>query len=91
MKKSALWVLKVYKKWVSPSLPPSCRYVPTCSEYAMEAIERHGIVRGAATAAWRLVRCHPFVKGGYDPVVRHDAGVRCKVDHNIVANVGASR
>ncbi len=70
MKGIALWVLGIYKRWVSPALPPSCRYVPTCSEYAMEAVERYGVLRGGAMAAWRLLRCHPFVKGGYDPVVK---------------------
>jgi putative membrane protein insertion efficiency factor len=49
-------------------LLPSCRYLPTCSDYAAEAIERHGAVRGLGMAIWRLFRCHPFVKGGYDPV-----------------------
>jgi uncharacterized protein len=70
MKSFALLLLRVYKRWVSPSLPPSCRYVPTCSDYAMEAIERHGVLRGGWMAACRLLRCHPFVKGGYDPVVK---------------------
>ena len=70
MKRAALWVLGIYKRWVSPTLPPSCRYVPSCSEYAMEAVERYGVLRGGAMAAWRLLRCHPFVKGGYDPVVK---------------------
>jgi len=70
MKILALWLLRLYKRWVSPALPPSCRYVPTCSEYAMEAIERYGVVRGGAMAVWRVLRCHPFVKGGYDPVVK---------------------
>ena len=51
-------------------LPPACRYVPTCSEYAMEAVERYGAIRGSFMAIWRLLRCHPFVKGGYDPVIR---------------------
>lgn len=74
MKGVALWVLGIYKRWVSPALPPSCRYVPTCSEYAMEAVERYGVVRGAAMGAWRLLRCHPFVKGGYDPVVKDPHG-----------------
>jgi uncharacterized protein len=70
MKSSALSVLRLYKRWISPSLAPSCRYVPTCSEYAMEAIDRFGVLRGGMKAAWRLLRCHPFMKGGLDPVVR---------------------
>jgi uncharacterized protein len=70
MKTIALAILRFYKRWISPSLLPSCRYVPTCSEYAMEAIERFGVIRGGAMAAWRLLRCHPFVKGGYDPVLK---------------------
>jgi putative membrane protein insertion efficiency factor len=73
MKSLALWLLRLYKRWVSPSLPPSCRYVPTCSEYAMEAVERYGVLRGGLMAAWRLLRCHPFVRGGYDPVVKNAA------------------
>ena len=60
--------LRVYKRVVSPWLPPSCRYVPTCSEYAMEAVERYGAVRGIWMAMTRVLRCHPFAKGGYDPV-----------------------
>ena len=70
MRTLALWILATYKRWISPSLPPSCRYVPTCSEYAMEAVERFGVLRGGLLTAWRLLRCHPFVKGGYDPVVK---------------------
>jgi len=70
MKVLALWLLRVYKQWVSPAFPPSCRYVPTCSEYAMEAVERYGALRGGLMSAWRVLRCHPFVKGGYDPVVK---------------------
>jgi putative membrane protein insertion efficiency factor len=64
----ALQLLRAYKWAVSPMFPPSCRYTPTCSEYAMEAIERYGVIRGGLKAAARLLRCHPFVKGGYDPV-----------------------
>lgn len=60
--------LRIYKWALSPLFPPACRYVPTCSEYAMEAVERHGALRGSALAAWRLLRCHPFVRGGFDPV-----------------------
>ena len=61
-------LLKFYKAAVSPLLPPSCRFVPTCSEYAREAIERHGAVRGSWMGVRRLLRCHPFHPGGYDPV-----------------------
>ena len=66
----ALALLRGYKYVISPLLLPSCRYTPTCSEYAAEAIELHGLLRGLALAAWRLLRCHPFVRGGFDPVPR---------------------
>ena len=65
----ALTLHHLYKRWISPAFPPSCRYVPTCSEYAMEAVERYGALRGGLMATWRLLRCHPFAKGGLDPVV----------------------
>jgi uncharacterized protein len=66
-----LWpILRAYKWAISPMFPPSCRYTPTCSEYAMEAIERFGVLHGGMMGAARLLRCHPFVKGGYDPVVK---------------------
>ncbi len=68
MTAAALALLRWYKRSVSPLLPPSCRYVPTCSEYAMEAIERHGLVRGLYLGTRRLLSCHPFSRGGYDPV-----------------------
>ena len=70
MKSFALWMLRGYKRWISPAFPPSCRYVPTCSEYAMEAVERHGVVRGGGMVVWRILRCHPLAKGGLDPVVK---------------------
>jgi putative membrane protein insertion efficiency factor len=57
-----------YKKLVSPLLPPACRFTPTCSEYARDAVLRHGLTRGLALAARRLARCHPFHAGGHDPV-----------------------
>jgi putative membrane protein insertion efficiency factor len=69
----ALRLLRLYKRWISPAFPPSCRYVPTCSEYAMEAVERYGALRGGIMAAWRLLRCHPLAKGGLDLVVKADA------------------
>jgi putative membrane protein insertion efficiency factor len=68
MKSAALWVLQQYKRWISPLLPPACRFTPTCSEYAMEAVEKHGVFGGFAMAAWRLLRCNPLSRGGYDPV-----------------------
>ena len=67
---AVLGLLRVYRWAVSPMLPPACRYVPTCSEYAMEAVERYGALRGSAMAAWRVLRCHPFSRGGVDPVMK---------------------
>jgi len=69
-----LQLLRVYKWAISPMLPPACRYVPTCSEYAMEAVERYGALRGGFMALGRVLRCHPFARGGYEPVVRTAAG-----------------
>ncbi|MFZ0062969.1 MAG: membrane protein insertion efficiency factor YidD [Pyrinomonadaceae bacterium] len=68
MKTILISILRFYKLAVSPLLPPSCRFVPTCSEFAMEAIARHGALRGSFLAVRRLARCHPFTRGGYDPV-----------------------
>ncbi|MBA3442892.1 MAG: membrane protein insertion efficiency factor YidD [Pyrinomonadaceae bacterium] len=61
-------ILAIYRAFVSPLLPPSCRFVPTCSEYACEAINRYGSLRGSWMSLRRLSRCHPFHPGGYDPV-----------------------
>jgi putative membrane protein insertion efficiency factor len=72
MKALALWMIGTYQRWISPQLPPSCRYVPTCSEYAREAIDRLGLLRGSFMAGKRLLRCHPFVKGGHDPVPQNE-------------------
>jgi len=66
----AIAPLRFYKRWISPLLPSACRFHPTCSEYAMEAIETYGILRGSWLAVRRLARCHPFHQGGFDPVRR---------------------
>jgi putative membrane protein insertion efficiency factor len=64
-----------YRRFISPLLPPACRFAPSCSEYALEALRTHGAVRGLGMAAWRLARCHPFNPGGYDPVPPRPQGV----------------
>ena len=62
--------VRFYRRFLSPlKRTPSCRYLPTCSEYAIEAVEKRGVVRGMIMAAWRLLRCNPLFRGGYDPVV----------------------
>ncbi|MBO4836168.1 MAG: membrane protein insertion efficiency factor YidD [Clostridia bacterium] len=68
MKRTVLTSLRFYKRKISPLLPSACRFVPTCSEYAAVAVERFGPVYGGYLAARRLARCHPFCRGGYDPV-----------------------
>lgn len=68
MKWLLLVLLRGYKRWISPALPPACRYQPTCSVYTMEAIERFGAVRGSWMGMKRIARCHPGYPGGYDPV-----------------------
>ncbi|MDD4796949.1 MAG: membrane protein insertion efficiency factor YidD [Eubacteriales bacterium] len=68
MKRALLWLLRAYQRYVSPQLPPACRYLPTCSEYACQAIQRFGVLRGGYLAGRRVLRCNPLFPGGYDPV-----------------------
>lgn len=68
MKKLLLWLINIYKKGISPYTSPKCKYYPTCSTYAYQAIEKHGAFKGTGLAVWRLLRCNPFSKGGVDPV-----------------------
>ncbi|HET6894476.1 MAG TPA: membrane protein insertion efficiency factor YidD [Candidatus Baltobacteraceae bacterium] len=68
MRWAALALLRVYKRLLSPLLPPACRFYPTCSEYAAQAIAKHGLARGGILAAKRLAKCHPLHPGGFDPV-----------------------
>jgi uncharacterized protein len=65
---AGLVLIRLYQRWVSPCLPPSCRFFPSCSEYAAQAVTRHGLFRGSWLTLRRLLRCHPFHSGGYDPV-----------------------
>lgn len=65
-----LQLLRAYKWAISPLFPPACRYLPTCSEYAMEAVERFGALRGGWMALTRILRCHPFARSGHDPVIK---------------------
>jgi len=68
MKKKFIFLIKFYRKYISPLKRTKCPYIPTCSEYALEAIEKYGCIKGGLLAAWRILRCNPFSSGGYDPV-----------------------
>ncbi len=69
MKKLLLFLIRIYRKHISPAFPPSCRFTPTCSAYALEAIEKYGALKGGYLAMKRFLRCNPFYKGDYfDPV-----------------------
>lgn len=68
MKHVALALIRFYKRFISPALPPSCRFTPTCSEYSYEAIQRYGLLKGGWLGLRRIARCHPWNAGGYDPV-----------------------
>jgi putative membrane protein insertion efficiency factor len=68
MKYLVLDFLRLYKTFLSPFFPPACRFTPTCSEYAMQAVEKHGAIRGTWLGTKRILRCQPFCKGGFDPV-----------------------
>ncbi len=68
MKYLVLGLIRLYQRYVSPMTPPSCRYVPTCSQYAVESVSKYGALKGSWLAIKRISRCHPFHEGGYDPV-----------------------
>ncbi|MEZ4499681.1 MAG: membrane protein insertion efficiency factor YidD [Thermomicrobiales bacterium] len=68
IRKPLLWLIRLYQIALSPLLPSSCRFYPTCSQYGYEAIEKYGVIKGCWLTLKRIVRCQPFCKGGYDPV-----------------------
>ncbi len=70
MKRIVLVPIGAYQRWISPQRQQRCRYEPSCSSYAIEAVERFGVTRGLLLAGWRLLRCNPFSHGGFDPVPR---------------------
>jgi len=61
-------IIKIYQKIISPLFPPSCKYYPSCSEYSVEAINKFGVIKGSVKTVWRILRCNPFSKGGFDPI-----------------------
>jgi putative membrane protein insertion efficiency factor len=63
-----LALIRLYQRWISPLLPNTCRYHPSCSQYTYEAIEKYGLVKGGLLGAWRILRCNPYSKGGFDYV-----------------------
>ncbi|MCI9371968.1 MAG: membrane protein insertion efficiency factor YidD [Lachnospiraceae bacterium] len=68
MKKLFIYLIKFYKKYISPLKSTKCPYIPSCSDYGLEAVTKYGVIKGGFLALWRIIRCNPFSKGGYDPV-----------------------
>ncbi|MCZ7602937.1 MAG: membrane protein insertion efficiency factor YidD [Melioribacteraceae bacterium] len=68
MRNIFIYLIKLYQKFISPLFPPSCRFYPTCSEYSVQAFRKYGVIKGGAKSVWRILRCNPFNKGGYDPI-----------------------
>jgi uncharacterized protein len=68
LKKLACLLIRGYQVFISPLLGNTCRYIPSCSQYTLEAIDKYGVLKGSCMGAWRILRCNPFSRGGYDPV-----------------------
>ncbi|HJH10430.1 MAG TPA: membrane protein insertion efficiency factor YidD [Metalysinibacillus jejuensis] len=68
MKHIFIWLIQLYRKYISPMTPPTCRFHPTCSAYGLEAFEKHGVIKGLYLTTKRILKCHPFHPGGFDPV-----------------------
>jgi len=83
-------MIRGYQVLISPLLPPSCRFLPTCSDYARQALEMHGPIKGLVLAVWRLLRCHPLCAGGYDPIPEprsKNAAPKQRVHEPVAANL----
>jgi putative membrane protein insertion efficiency factor len=72
MKRCIVFLIGLYRKFISPLKKPSCRFYPSCSKYAVEALEEYGVFKGSVLTARRLLKCHPFHPGGYDPVIKKE-------------------
>ena len=83
MKKVMIYLIKLYQKYLSPMKRTRCPYFPTCSQYGLEAIEKHGALKGGILALWRILRCNPFSKGGYDPVPSMKITMKTKKEKNV--------
>jgi hypothetical protein len=70
LRELVLLPVRAYRRWLSPALPQRCKYHPSCSAYAVEAVRSYGVIRGSVLAGWRVMRCNPWSHGGYDPVER---------------------
>jgi putative membrane protein insertion efficiency factor len=68
LRRASVGLIRVYRRYLSPMLPASCRYTPSCSLYTLQAIEKYGVLRGIPLGVLRVLRCHPFARGGFDPV-----------------------
>ena len=74
MKKILIGMIRSYQRFISPYMVKSCRHTPSCSEYACQVVDEFGILRGSALSIWRILRCNPFTRGGYDPVRKTQEG-----------------
>ena len=82
MKHVMIWLIGLYRKYISPLKPPCCRFTPTCSAYAIEAFQKRGFFVGLALTVWRILRCNPFSKGGYDPVPEKGTRKQKRIERN---------
>ncbi|GAB4248141.1 MAG: hypothetical protein Kow00129_08860 [Thermoleophilia bacterium] len=89
IRKTFIFLIRGYQRFVSPALPRSCRYHPTCSQYAVEAVGRFGVVKGTVLAGWRLLRCNPFSYGGYDPVDRQTLFAEAEPEEALLGSDGS--